>query len=512
MNQSDLSFALLGPCMAMTERGLQVDEPLRQERITLLEGEGATLLAAAQPLVAAVKERLKSPTLFFKQKRCGCCGGGKVSAQRCWQCGGMSKQPKTRVEWGEVAVLQGKDERKYSIKELRELLPVCAVCKGKGKLESFHFNMSSHAQLKDVLYNGLKLPLRTEKKKVTTDEEALESLLSHDKSGLVVLALRYGKLDTMRSIYERIIPSADGAVRTVCNPAGTYTGRFSSASAFYVAGSTNLQNLPANTATRDPLFAVRDCIVPRTGRYFLYADLSQAEARVSAACAGDVELLERWKDPTWDCHRWTAAQLSGKPESEIGKMERDLDGKMPRHALNYGMGPKKYWREVNAHCGLTGLPGISLDQAKSRWLAYHALHPKLEEWWDTVERELYKGNNITALHCGWVCPLYPRFDVESGRLDMESLKAAIAWEPQHTVAHVLNEGLVQLFAEEVGYRVLLQVHDAVLAEVQPEQAVGVARLFKKVLERSITVHGIELVIPAEVFVMKERWSEKERIL
>ena len=516
MNQSDLSFALLRPCMAMTERGLGVDKPLQQERIKTLSVRAEALQVEAQLIVQAVREKLKKPHLFFHAKRCKCCGGGKVRATHCWTCGPASAYPypKNRVEWGTLAGLLGKIERKYSIKALQSLLAPCRTCEGTGKTESFTFNLGSNEQLKDVLYKALRLPVRSEKGRVTTNEQALESLLTHDTTGLVRLALRYAKLSTMHAVYQRITPAADGRVRTVFNPAGTYTGRFSSAEAFYVDCSTNLQNLVAAEATRDPLFAVRDCIVPTRGQVLLYADLSQAEARVSAACAHDTELLARWENPAWDCHRWTAAQLAGKDEAAVTQVERDLDGKMPRHALNYGMGPKKYWREVNAHAGLTGLPGITQAQAQARWEAYHALHPKLEIWWDVVEQQLHRTSKIVATHCGWVCNFYPKFDPATGHLDVESLKAGIAWEPQHTVAHVLNEGLLELWNQEseMQFRVLHQAHDAVLGECAPRHVGAVAKRWKKVLERPIVVHGHALVIPAEVFVCKERWSTKERVL
>ena len=58
------------------------------------------------------------------------------------------------------------------------------------------------------------------------------------------------------------------ALLTVLNPAGTYTGRPTSAEAFYVPHSTNLHNLVAQEARRDALFAVRDVIIPDEGTVF----------------------------------------------------------------------------------------------------------------------------------------------------------------------------------------------------------------------------------------------------
>src|SRR2546426_140350 len=229
------------PCvMTMSERGVRVDDALRQKRLKALTVEADAIRERVLPIVEGVQGRLKEKELLWETRVCRSCRNGK----------------KKRL--------------------------TCQACSGAGKSTTFCFNLASPRQLADVLYAGLKLPHRSRDGHTTTDEEALKSLLSYDKSGFVAQALRFAKLDTMREIYERIAPAPDGRVRTVFNVAGTYTGRFSSAEAFYWPHSTNLQNLPAQEARRDALYAVRECLTPLDGWAFVYADLSQAEARVAA--------------------------------------------------------------------------------------------------------------------------------------------------------------------------------------------------------------------------------------
>src|SRR5437660_10322416 len=201
-----LEMALRAPFRAMTARGLRVHDALRRERIAALAEEGARLLAASQPIVEGVLDKLKRRDLVEWWQTCKVCHNGKRKRLSCAACGAL------------------------------------------GRARVFSFNLASEKQLKDALYEGLKLPVRSRDRRVTTDEEALESLLALDKSGLVQLALRHSKLDTMRAVYERLAPAPDGAVRTVLNPAGTYTGRPTSAEAFYVPHSTNLHNLVAEEA------------------------------------------------------------------------------------------------------------------------------------------------------------------------------------------------------------------------------------------------------------------------
>jgi len=455
---------------AMTQRGLRVNNALREERVLALSFEAARLQSEAQAALSPeVWDRLERPDLFHHDTVCPSCHNGKNKKLSCAQCG------------------------------------------GQGKFYTVTLNLGSEQQLKDLLYNGLGLPERTQDGKVTTDEEALQSIVALDQSGIVKLALRYGKLDTQRSIYERIAPGGDGNVRTVFNAAGTYTGRLAAAGAFYVSASTNLHNLSASEAARDPLFAVRDCIIPDEDEVFIYADLSQAEARVSACLSEDHELLQRWRDPKWDIHRWTASAIFSKAESAVTPEERYL-GKRCRHALNYGMGPNKFWRVINADADVTGI-AITLTQAKNIHAAYHALHPKLDNvWWNRVERQLTEHGYLETVF-GRRCNFYPRIDFDSGQLDLETLRAAIAFEPQSTVADLKTVALLDAYAAEGGvFRCLHEAHDAILVGAKKHAVRSTALVLRQALERTIFVNGIELKIPAEVLVGEESWSKMTRLL
>lgn len=457
---------LLRVCMAMTARGLRIDDAERKRRIAALEEREAPLQHAAARLVEPLRPKLKRPELMWKERTCKSCRNG-------------------------------------SRKKL-----TCMDCKGAGKFESFDFNLGSTQQLCDVLYSGLKLPQRLRDNKITVDEEALQSLVTFDKSGLVKMALEYAKLDTMRAIYERLQPAPDGRVRTVFNPAGTMTGRLSSRGAFYVEGSTQLHNLPSFEAGRDPLYEVRGVVLPSPGYVFLDADLSQAEARITAAISGDDTLLRRWADSSWDVHKWTAAQMFGKPEEEISKTERYL-GKVARHALNYGMGVTRFWRHVNASSDLTGV-AISMAEARRIHAAYHALHPNLRAWWGEVERKLAAGAPIETCY-GRRANFWPR--TELGEADSDALQAAIAYEPQSTIADLCNLALCDLYDEEnESYRVVHQVHDSVIVEARRAEVMQVAERMRRCMHRTLRVHGTEVEVPVEVKMCEANWGAKRRVL
>jgi DNA polymerase I-like protein with 3'-5' exonuclease and polymerase domains len=244
---------------------------------------------------------------------------------------------------------------------------------------------------------------------------------------------------------------------------------------------------------------------------FLYADLSQAEARVVACLAEDDYLLHAWEDHAWDAHRWTASKIFGKRPEEVSAAERFL-GKRSRHALNYGLGVNKFWRYVNADADLTGV-AITLKEAKVICEGYHKLHPSLDNiWWNRVQHVLESEQPL--VNCfGRVCNFYPRFDPFTGQLDSETLRAAIAWEPQSTVSHLAKLGLLEMYENEKsnGHQVLFEGHDSFLLECDQHRTRGAIRLAKKALEREITVNGRKLTVPAEVFLARRNWQEMERV-
>jgi DNA polymerase I-like protein with 3'-5' exonuclease and polymerase domains len=297
-------------------------------------------------------------------------------------------------------------------------------------------------------------------------------------------------------------PGADGRLRTWLNVAGTETGRFSSSETFLEA-STNLQNMPKKVAALDPKYDVRDCLVPDAGNVFVEVDLSQAEARIVAALCGDQELLARWNDPMFNVHTWTAARIFKKEEDDVTESEYYI-GKRSRHALNYLMGWKHFQRTVNADADVTG---VSLTAGRARTIvdAYHALHPRLEEWWRRVARLLDSESTLTT-PLGRRRTFFGRRSKEIWLTDVH--KEAIAFVPQSTVADLLNRGLLRWWRrhdDKVG-RVILQVHDSILVSVPKARASVAAKLLRACCEEEIDVNGTTLVVPADVSIGEESWA------
>lgn len=463
--------ALLDPCLAMTERGLRVDDARRRQM-------AADLAAARDPLhselaAGVVRDVLapRAPTftpqeqrLFLERRVCKACRNGKKKRLTCTACGGA------------------------------------------GRFERLTCNLNSDTQVKLILYDMLRLPKRTQGGKLRSDEEALKSLLPEcakrpEAHALIMGILRLSKLSTMQTIVERIAPGPDGRIRTVYNPAGTETGRLSSSESFLFP-STNLQNLPKREAT-DANFDVRACIVPDPGCVFVEADLAGAEAWVTAAAAGDHSLLATLRNGL-DIHRWTAGHIFGKHATDVTGTERHL-GKVARHALNYGMQWATFQRNVNVDADRTGV-AISAAQARTICEGYHRLHPLLAAWWDRVLSRLTVDGTLTTCF-GRRRRFYGRARGE--RLG-ETHREAIAYEPQSTIADLLNRGMLRWWKQHDGKvgRLLAQVHDSILVECPRERAPMVAQLVTQCLTEEIEVHGIRITVPVSVDV-RESWAARE---
>jgi len=501
----DFELALLDPCIAMLTRGVMIDEPKRQQMLADLRDMREPLLSQARQQVMPrlrAEPKLPSRSLFYQRKTCKCCRGGDMKMRYCWKCAGFDSAPTLRdlaERYGSVVKELKKNEA------VAYFLKPCQVCEGEGYFDLWTFNPESEQQLKVVLYGVLKLPKRMKKGKLTTDEEALKSLLPHDQSGLVQCLLTLAKTGTMRSVLERIKPGEDGRIRSSFNPAGTETGRFSSSETFLVA-STNLQNMPKREAAADPRFDVRQCFIPKPGHVLVEADLSGAEAWVTAACAGDLDLLERLRSGE-DIHCWTAGYIFDKPADDVTPAERQL-GKMARHALNYGMQWKTFQANVNAEADTTGV-AIEAALAKRICASYHRLHPRLETWWRDVQRRLVASGTLRT-QFGRERTFFGR---GAGTWLSETHREAIAFEPQSSVADLLNRGLLRWWRQHDGKlgELILQVHDSVVVETPEVKAPLVVKLLRRCLTEEITVHGVAITIPTEVST-GTNWGAMETVV
>lgn len=320
------------------------------------------------------------------------------------------------------------------------------------------------------------------------------------------------KVGKVRSIYAAIEPAEDGAVHSFMNPAGTETTRFSHSSTWlFEPGSTNLATLPKKVAALDPLYNVRECIIPHEGRVLGAADYAQAEARWCAWIAADPVRMQIYQDGI-DHYRWFVAAMKwDDPDrwSEVSKAERNSIGKVGVLSGQYQVGWRTLKDSVNENFDLHGI-AIDAKTAKRMEEMWPALFPRTVEWWAEVEDEvLSKGYTVNP---------FGRRRIYFGRRDSKSARRALVREaiadgPQSANAMMLNAALARLYEKHDPdlLRVLLNVHDEILFDFAPDDLDEVVGVVKSEMEQPVEVEGRTLLIPSEVCVSTESWARMKEV-
>lgn len=336
----------------------------------------------------------------------------------------------------------------------------------------------SPKQLMVLFYDILNIaPIRKRGKdgmRPTVDREALEKLSMYflaEPICLYLFALR--DLDMKRRLLETGIDS-DGRMRTNFNIAGTTTGRLSSAISDFGTG-TNLQNIDRE---------LRTIFVADPGYKFVNLDLEQADARnVGAICwnnfveargevfagsyldaceGGDLHTAVcrmAWQNLQWGedpaAFRRVADQIAYRTLTY-----RDLAKKLG-HGTNYYGSPPTMARHTKVDRGtieefqkgyFAAFPCIGSTN-RSDHLSPH--------WHNSVRSNLKTAGSITTL-LGRRRYFFGRWN------DDETLRAAIAYEPQSLTADEIDTGLLTLFrANRV--QILVQVHDSILIQIPEEE-------------------------------------------
>jgi uracil-DNA glycosylase family 4 len=374
-------------------------------------------------------------------------------------------------------------------------------------MDDLDINPNSSKQLQDLFFRHLKLVGRG----VSTDKANRERMMAHPRTTPEAHAVlqslgTFKKEHKFLTTYALMEVDKDGRCRSEYKQFGTQKapGRLSSASNMWNTG-TNLQNQPKRAY---PMFIADE------GKEFTYFDLSQAEARVVARIANVQTLRENFdradSEQGYDVHRANASRIFKVPYDDVPKADRDADGEPTKrflgkrcvHGLNYRMGADK----------LAEVCGIPIRQAESAWHAYHRAFPEIRVWWEAVETEVRKsGQLFTSLG-------RRMFIME--RLTPESMESIVAFEPQSTIGDFVSSIIYKLHDDPEWpdtARVMLNIHDALIAQHDPQDHPVVARLMKKHAEAPLLIHEEPLVIPIELkrsvpdAVGIHRWSTLEDV-
>lgn len=310
------------------------------------------------------------------------------------------------------------------------------------------FNINSPIQLREILYTdrGL-MPGKKTKTGYSTDAATLEKLRDEWPEFIVPL-LQYREVEKLRSTYgEGLLAeiAPDGRIHATFNQTVARTGRLSS-------DAPNLHNIPVRSEEGR---AFRQCFVPGPGCTLLVADYNQIELRCIAHLAADPGLIDAFESGQ-DIHNATAARVFGVDPADV-KLDQRAKAKMVSYGLAYGM--ESY--------GLGQRLGISTEEASVILDAYFVAFPKVRAYMDaTVKEARMRGYTETLF--GRRRPI-PELSNSNFRIRQAGERQAMNAGIQGLAADIFKVALVRIDAALVagGYesRVILQVHDEVIAEV-----------------------------------------------
>ncbi len=340
------------------------------------------------------------------------------------------------------------------------------------------FNLNSPKQLSEILYEKLELP---KNKSRSTDEKSLLKIL--DKHPSIALILEYRELNKLFNTYTTPLlrlKDKDDKIHTTFIQTGTATGRLSS-------HSPNLQNIPVRSPKG---LLIRKGFIASSKEYCLLGvDYSQIELRLLAHFSQDKDLMEAFLKGR-DIHLETSRALFGE---DLAKEKRSI-AKSINFGLVYGMGSKKLSETLN----------IPLNEAKSYIEAYFKRFPSIKDYLNRMKEEILKTSKaFTLLGRYRVFDFTGANDYIKGNYLREGVNAIF----QGSASDLLKLGMLKVserFKNNPSVRLLLQVHDELIFEIEEKNAPELQQEIQRILNDE--VYPLRVPLETSAFIAK-RWNE-----
>ncbi|GAA8706897.1 DNA polymerase I [Helicobacter pylori] len=340
------------------------------------------------------------------------------------------------------------------------------------------FNLNSPKQLSEILYEKLELP---KNKSHSTDEKSLLKIL--DKHPSIALILEYRELNKLFNTYTTPLlrlKDKDDKIHTTFIQTGTATGRLSS-------HSPNLQNIPVRSPKG---LLIRKGFIASSKEYCLLGvDYSQIELRLLAHFSQDKDLMEAFLKGR-DIHLETSKALFGE---DLAKEKRSI-AKSINFGLVYGMGSKKLSETLN----------IPLNEAKSYIEAYFKRFPSIKDYLNRMKEEILKTSKaFTLLGRYRVFDFTGANDYIKGNYLREGVNAIF----QGSASDLLKLGMLKVserFKNNPSVRLLLQVHDELIFEIEEKNALELQQEIQRILNDE--VYPLRVPLETSAFMAK-RWNE-----
>jgi DNA polymerase-1 len=328
------------------------------------------------------------------------------------------------------------------------------------------FNLGSPKQLQQILYEQQGLPVirKTPKGQPSTAEDVLQELA--EEYPLPRLILDYRSVAKLKSTYTDKLPAQvnprTGRVHTSYHQAVAATGRLSSS-------DPNLQNIPIRSAEGR---RIRKAFVAPDGWELLAADYSQIELRIMAHLSEDEGLLNAFAADR-DVHQATAAEVFGVAPDAVTTDQR-RSAKAINFGLIYGM----------SAFGLARQLGIARDEAQAYVNLYFERYPGVKAYMDRTREQAREQGYVETVHGR---RLYlPDIRSRNAQRRQYAERSAINAPMQGTAADIIKLAMIEVAAwldkDDVPARLIMQVHDELVLEVERDAATAVMAELVRLME------------------------------
>jgi len=347
------------------------------------------------------------------------------------------------------------------------------------------FNVASPKQLREILFDEMKLPIQKRTGTTgdaSTDQESLEALAAMGHA-LPQTLIEHRGIAKLKGTYVDALPALvnprTGRLHTSFNQTVAATGRLSSS-------DPNLQNIPMRTEQGKQ---IRKAFVPPPGWQILSADYSQIELRLLAHFCGDEDLKRAFAEDQ-DIHTIVAARVFNTPAEKVSSDQRRM-AKTVNFGILYGM----------SAMGLAIRLGITRQAAAKFIDDYFARYPTVLAYQDGViakaRRDGYVATILGRRRFFNPAALRPK---SSYRQRNQAEREAINMEIQGSAADLMKKAMLNVSAAmrkaRLESKLLLSVHDELVFEAPPGEVPVLANLVRHEMGNAMAL-GVPLRVDVQ---------------
>lgn len=468
---------LKGPTYELNTTGLQVDAKALTSLKKQLEAE---CLEAKAFVYQEIEPHIKDKYPATNKKNQFNIGS---SSQLSWLLFGKLELEFSALTKGGKAICRALGEKPpYTFKAKREFIELCK--QGKGRI----YQPEVKTLTKTIKAKKMKDPWSY----IACDKSTLKKLAPKHK--WIEKLLEFQRKTKMLNTYIEGIESRTqyGVIRPSFLQHGTTSGRYSSR-------DPNFQNLPRNDKR------IKACIVARPGKVFVGADYSQLEPRVFAYTSGDERLLAAF-DGEDDFYSVIGMEAYGKSDCTPRK-----EGSPDAFGVKY-----KKLRDLSKVIALASTYGATAYQlAPTTGKSIDDTAADIAEYFERFPgvAKMMTDSHEQAKRDGFVLNLFGRprripeakritklyGNKEHAELPYEArslLNLAVNHRIQSTGASIINRAAIKFNENikllELSCRLVMQVHDSLVAECDIADADTVSILLQDAMENTTQLKGIAL--------------------